>query len=150
MVPAVRGLFQAVRAEQSPERMIKALLRLVTIWFRYGESESVLAEVEYQLVSTPITSWLCAIPQLIARLGTKHRDLQGVLVGLLKSIASSYPHAIIWPLMTASQTINQEHQEAAKVIMNHIATMRDGATLVSQAETVGRELIRVSISWMEK
>ena len=130
--------------------MIKALLRLVTIWFRYGESDSVLAEAEYQLISTPISSWLAAIPQLIARLGRKQSRLLAVLISRLKSVASESHHAIIWPLMTASQTSNQEHQEAAKVIMNHIATMRDGATLVSQADTVGKELIRVSISWAEK
>ena len=129
--------------------MIKALLRLVTVWFRYGESESVLIEVEQQLVPTPVSSWLTAVPQLIARLGTQHRDLQAVLIGLLKTIASAVPHAVIWPLLTASQS-KAEHQDAARVIMDHIATMKDGGTLVKQAETVGRELIRVSTSWMEK
>lgn len=129
--------------------MIKAILRLVTVWFRYGESESVLIEAELQLVSTPVSSWLTAVPQLIARLGTQHRELQGVLIGLLKNIASAFPHAIIWPLMTASQS-KAEHQDAARIIMEHIATMKDGGSLVKQAETIGRELIRVSTSWLEK
>jgi FKBP12-rapamycin complex-associated protein len=130
--------------------MIKALLRLVTLWFRYGESPSVLIEVSSQLSSTPISSWLMAIPQLIARLGTIHKDLQGVLINLLKDIASHYPHAVIWPLLTASQTKKVEHDEAARVIMDYICTMPDGSRLVSQAELVGRELIRTSISWLEK
>lgn len=150
VVPALRGLFQAVRSPETPERMIRALLRLVTLWFQYGQSTSVLLEVQQQLIQTPITCWLMAIPQLIARLGTPHKDLQGVLIELLKNIASRYPHAIIWPLLTASQTKKVEHEEAAQVIMDYICSMPDGTRLVSQAELVGRELIRTSISWMEK
>lgn len=144
------GLFQAIRAQDTPEKMIKSLLRLVTVWFRYGESQSVLVEVEQQLLTTPINSWLMAIPQLIARLGTQHKDLQGVLIDLLKNIASHFPHAVIWPLLTASQTKKKEHEDAARVIMDYICSMPDGTRLVSQAELVGRELIRTSISWMEK
>jgi FKBP12-rapamycin complex-associated protein len=143
-------LFQAVRSQETPEKMIKAILRLVTVWFRYGESESVLIEVEQQLLTTPINSWLMAIPQLIARLGTRHKDLQGVLIDLLKNIASHFPHAVIWPLLTARQTRKEEHEEGARVVMNYICSMPDGTRLVNQAELVGRELIRTSISWMEK
>lgn len=150
VVPAVRGLFHSVRAQDSPEKMIKALLRLVTIWFRYGESESVLVEVEAQLVNTPTKAWLMAIPQLIARLGTKHKELQGLLIDLLKNIASRFPHAIIWPLFTASQTNKVEHQEAAEEIMNYICTMSDGTRLVNQAQLVGRELIRTSLGSTER
>jgi FKBP12-rapamycin complex-associated protein len=150
VVPAVRGLFHSIRAQDSPEKMIKALLRLVTIWFRYGESESVLIEVEAQLVNTPTKAWLMAIPQLIARLGTQHKELQGLLIDLLKNIASRFPHAIIWPLFTASQTNKFEHQEAARDIMNYICTMSDGTRLVSQAQLVGRELIRASLSLIER
>lgn len=150
VVPAVRGLFHSIRAQDSPEKMIKALLRLVTIWFRYGESESVLVEVEAQLVNTPTKAWLMAIPQLIARLGTKHKELQGLLIDLLKNIASRFPHAIIWPLFTASQTNKVEHQEAAREIMNYICTMSDGTRLVNQAQLVGRELIRTSLSATER
>lgn len=130
--------------------MIKALLRLVTVWFRYGESNAVLIEVEAQLVNTDDSCWLMAIPQLIARLGTPHAALQGVLIGLLKNIASRFPHAVIWPLLTASQTKRKENEDAARVIMDYICSMPDGSRLVSQAELVGRELIRTSISWMEK
>lgn len=130
--------------------MIKALLRLVTIWFRYGESESVLVEVEAQLVNTPTKAWLMAIPQLIARLGTKHKELQGLLIDLLKNIASKFPHAIVWPLFTATQTNKIEHQEAAREIMNYICTMSDGTRLVNQAQMVGRELIRTSLLSAER
>ena len=130
--------------------MIKALLRLVTIWFRYGENESVLVEVERQLAETSISSWLMAIPQLIARLGTPHQELQGLLIELLRNIARQFPHAVIWPLLTASQTRKQEHEKAARMIMNYICQMQDGTRLVLQAELVGRELIRTSISWLEK
>ena len=150
VVPAIRALFQAIRSRDTPERLIKVLLRLVTLWFRYGESESVLVEVRQQLASTPTSSWLLAIPQLIARLGTMHEELQGVLVQLLKNIASIYPHAVIWPLLTASQTKKVEHERAARLVMNYICSMPDGSRLVDQAELVGRELIRTSISWLEK
>ena len=147
---SLQGLFQAVRANDTPERRIRGLLRLVTLWFSYGEASSVLAEVNYQLKATSISSWLVAIPQLIARLGTRHEDLRGALVELLKNIASQYPHAVIWPLLTASHTKKAEDQNAARLVMDYICTMSDGTRLVQQAEMVGRELIRASISWMEK
>jgi FKBP12-rapamycin complex-associated protein len=91
-----------------------------------------------------------ALPQLIARLGTTHKELQGVLINLLKDISSQYPHGVIWPLLTASQTNKVEHDGAARVIMDHICSMSDGTRLVAQAELVGRELIRTSISWLER
>ncbi|OWZ32832.1 phosphatidylinositol 3-kinase [Cryptococcus neoformans AD2-60a] len=150
IVPALRGLFQAARTKESPEFVIKALLRLVTLWFRFGENQAVLVEVENQLHITDVEPWLSAIPQLIARLGTPQKDLQCTLIKLLKTISSHYPHAVIWPLLTATQTRKVEHQEAARVIMDYICTMADGARLVDQAELVGRELIRTSISWLEK
>ncbi|WWD22809.1 hypothetical protein CI109_107303 [Kwoniella shandongensis] len=150
IVPAIRGLFQAARTRESPEYVIKALLRLVTLWFRFGEAQAVLVEVENQLNLTAIDLWLSAIPQLIARLGTHHKALQSTLLTLLKNISSQYPHAVIWPLLTATETQTVEHQEAARVIMNFICTMPDGTRLVDQAELVGKELIRISISWMER
>ncbi|WVF66281.1 hypothetical protein IAT40_001021 [Kwoniella sp. CBS 6097] len=150
IVPAIRGLFLASRTKESPEFVIKALLRLVTLWFRFGENTAVLVEVENQLNITPVEPWLSAIPQLIARLGTPHRELQHTLISLLKDIASHYPHAVIWPLLTATQTRKVEHQDGARVIMSFICTMPDGIRLVDQAELVGKELIRTSCSWLEK
>ncbi|EIW71794.1 hypothetical protein TREMEDRAFT_67963 [Tremella mesenterica DSM 1558] len=154
VVPAIRGLFQAVRSPESPEKGIKALLRLVTLWHRFGESESVLLEVSAQLGETSVASWLNAIPQLIARLGTKHRDLQALLIELLKNIANQFPHAVIWPLLTASQTkvhdAHDKNEGGARVIMDHICSMPNGTRLISQAELVGTELIRTSVSWLEK
>ncbi|WVQ93902.1 hypothetical protein IAU59_000980 [Kwoniella sp. CBS 9459] len=150
IVPAIRGLFVASRTKESPEFVIKALLRLVTLWFRFGENTAVLAEVENQLNITPVEPWLSAIPQLIARLGTPHKELQHTLIDLLKDIASHYPHAVIWPLLTATQTRKVEHQDGARAIMSFICTMPDGIRLVDQAELVGRELIRTSCSWLEK
>lgn len=149
-MPAIRGLFQAVRSPESPEKGIKALLRLVTLWHRFGESDSVLLEVSSQLAATSVASWLDAIPQLIARLGTKHKDLQALLIELLKNIANQYPHAVIWPLMTASQTKAAEGEAGARVIMDFICTMPNGVRLIHQAELVGTELIRSSNSWLEK
>ncbi|OCF43750.1 phosphatidylinositol 3-kinase [Kwoniella heveanensis CBS 569] len=150
MVPAIRaGLFLASRTKESPEFVIKALLRLVTLWFRFGENTAVLVEVENQLNVTPVEPWLSAIPQLIARLGTPHKELQHTLINLLKDIASHYPHAVIWPLLTATQTRKVEHQDGARVIMSFICTMPDGIRLVDQAELVGKELIRTSLAWHE-
>ncbi|KAK8844641.1 hypothetical protein IAR55_006488 [Kwoniella newhampshirensis] len=150
IVPSLRGLFQAARTRESPEHIIKALLRLVTLWFRFGESQAVLVEVENQLRLTAVEPWLSAIPQLIARLGTPHKALQLTLLNLLRDISSHYPHAVIWPLLTAAQTQQTDHQGAARVVMDFICTMPDGTRLVDQAELVGGELIRISISWMER
>ncbi|WWC85668.1 uncharacterized protein L201_000534 [Kwoniella dendrophila CBS 6074] len=150
IVPAIRGLFLAARTKENPEYVIKALLKLVTLWFVFGENTSVLVEVENQLSITSVEPWLSAIPQLIARLGTPHKDLQYTLINLLKGIASQYPHAVIWPLLTATQTSKTEHQNAARVITNFICTMPDGIRLVDQAELVGKELIRTSASLLEK
>lgn len=150
MTPAVQALLAALDQQTHPERVIKCLLRLVTLWFRYGENKSVIAAIKTRLHDTPLHSWLNAIPQLIARLGTPHKELQGVLVDLLKRIAGQYPHAVIWPLLTASQTGRKENEDAATEIMAYISTLPDGASLVQQARLVGRELIRTSSSWLEK
>lgn len=146
----MKALLSALDRQDHPERVIRCLLRLVTLWFRYGEAASVTAAVQDKLNNTPLYSWLNAIPQLIARLGTPHLQLQCVLLSLLKKLAGQYPHAVIWPLLTASQTGRAENEQAARVIMDYISTLPDGTTLVKQAKLVGRELIRTSISWQEK
>lgn len=84
LISSCIGLFQAARTKESPEFVIKALLRLVTLWFRFGENQAVLVEVENQLHITDVEPWLSAIPQLIARLGTPQKDLQCTLIKLLK------------------------------------------------------------------
>ncbi|WVR03316.1 hypothetical protein IAU60_000307 [Kwoniella sp. DSM 27419] len=150
ILPALKGLFIAIRAHENPEFIIKALLKLIPLWFRFGDNQAVLDLVKAQLALTPVEPWLSALPQLIARLGTPDADLRHTLISLLKSITSQYPHAVIWPLLTATQTRKTEHQEGAKGIMGFICSMPDGSRLVEQAELVGKELIRTSSSSLER
>jgi FKBP12-rapamycin complex-associated protein len=118
----------------------------VTLWFRFGADETIQYEIRHQLSTTPVTGWLHAIPQLIARLGVDNDSLRATLVDLLKRVSFQYPHSMIWPL-TAAQII---HKQAAVEIMDHICSLPDGSRLVAQAKMVSKELIRTSTSWLEK
>jgi FKBP12-rapamycin complex-associated protein len=145
------ALFQCIKVEAGPEQSVKATLLALTLWFRFGGTErKVLTTVKAYLKETPTRTWLPAIPQLIARLGAKDMALRYSLIDFLMQIAGTYADALIWPLLTASQTPRSVHQSAALDIMQQMAASPELTTMIKQAQMVGKELILSAISPVER
>jgi FKBP12-rapamycin complex-associated protein len=110
----------------------------------------VLKAVKSYLQETPCATWLSAIPQLIARLGARDLSLRGSLIEFLLRLSSTFGDALIWPLLTASQTPRSVHQSSALTIMHQVGALPRYSKMVKQAQVVGKDLILSAITPTER
>lgn len=144
-VPAVHGFVRSISL--SAENSLQDTLRLLTLWFDYGQWSDVYEALAEGIKSIQIDNWLQVIPQLIARIDTP-RSLVGRLVHqLLVDIGKAHPQALIYPLTVASKSNVTARQAAANKVLKTMCERN--ANLVQQAMLVSEELIRVAILWHE-
>lgn len=144
-VPSVQGFVRSISL--SVENSLQDTLRLLTLWFDYGQWSDVYEALTEGIKSIQIDNWLQVIPQLIARIDTP-RSLVGRLVHqLLVDIGKAHPQALIYPLTVASKSNVSARQAAANKILKSMCERN--ANLVQQAMLVSEELIRVAILWHE-
>nr|KAG5704724.1 hypothetical protein BaRGS_005180 [Batillaria attramentaria] len=144
-VPAVQCFVRSISL--SVDNSLQDTLRLLTLWFDYGQSPDVYEALTEGIKSIQIDNWLQVIPQLIARIDTP-RSLVGRLVHqLLVDIGKAHPQALIYPLTVASKSNVPARQAAANKVLKTMCERN--ANLVQQAMLVSEELIRVAILWHE-
>lgn len=132
---SVPVLFQSIKLRTSAEQSIKATLLALMQWFKHGSNPRVLEFVKEEMRTTPTVAWLPTITQLIARLGAKDVQLRESLVKFLLRMAEDYADALIWPLLTASQTPRSVHQGAARSIMKRMTAIPKYSKMVEQVVT---------------
>ncbi|XP_046989267.1 serine/threonine-protein kinase mTOR isoform X1 [Schistocerca americana] len=144
-VPAVEGFFRSIALSHGSS--LQDTLRLLTLWFDYGQCNEVYEALVEGIRTIDIDTWLQVIPQLIARIDTP-RVLVGRLIHhLLIDIGKKHPQALVYPLTVATKSASLSRRNAANKILN---SMREHSSLlVSQAILVSDELIRVAILWHE-
>lgn len=145
-VPAVEGFFRSINLLQG--NSLQDTLRLLTLWFDYGQYPEVYDALVEGMKLIEINTWLQVIPQLIARIDT-HRTLVGQLIHqLLIDIGKQHPQALVYPLTVASKSASLARKKAAHKILNSMSD--HSPTLVQQALMCSEELIRVAILWHEQ
>lgn len=145
-VPAVEGFFRSINLLQG--NSLQDTLRLLTLWFDYGQYPEVFDALVEGMKIIPINTWLQVIPQLIARIDT-HRSLVGQLIHqLLVDIGKTHPQALVYPLTVASKSASISRKKAAHRILGSMSD--HSPTLVEQAVMCSDELIRVAILWHEQ
>lgn len=145
-VPAVEGFFRSINLLQG--NSLQDTLRLLTLWFDYGQYPEVFDALVDGMKLIEINTWLQVIPQLIARIDT-HRSLVGQLIHqLLIDIGKSHPQALVYPLTVASKSASIARKKAAHKILSSMSD--HSPTLVEQAVMCSEELIRVAILWHEQ
>lgn len=145
-VPAVEGFFRSINLLQG--NSLQDTLRLLTLWFEYGQYTEVYDALVDGMKLIEINTWLQVIPQLIARIDT-HRSLVGSLVHqLLIDIGKQHPQALVYPLTVASKSAAPQRKKAANKILHSMSD--HSPTLVQQALMCSEELIRVAILWHEQ
>jgi FKBP12-rapamycin complex-associated protein len=148
IVSTIEGLFRAV--ELGEDRLgTQDVLRIMSIWFDFGHKNKVLRAVISGAERCPSTAWLRVVPQLIARLGTCHRDIRASVTQLVQKIAEQFPHALIYPLTVSEKGGRDPYRKAAaRSILNAIREAHPA--LVDQASLISDELVRIAILWAEK
>ncbi|KAK0063750.1 serine/threonine-protein kinase mTOR-like isoform X1 [Biomphalaria pfeifferi] len=142
---AVHGFFRSIGL--SSQNSLQDSLRLLTLWFDYGQWPEVYDMMNEGIKSIQIDNWLQVIPQLIARIDTPRSLVQRLIHQLLIEIGKAHPQALIYPLTVASKSNAPLRQAAANKILKSMCERSQ--TLVSQAMLVSEELIRVAILWHE-
>ncbi|XP_059160425.1 serine/threonine-protein kinase mTOR-like [Physella acuta] len=144
-IPAVHGFFKSISL--STQNSLQDTLRLLTLWFDYGQWPEVFEMMSDGIKSIQIDNWLQVIPQLIARIDTPRSLVQRLVHQLLIEIGKAHPQALIYPLTVASKSNATLRQAAANKILKCMCERSQN--LVAQAMLVSEELIRVAILWHE-
>ncbi|GLD98608.1 hypothetical protein PINS_up007325 [Pythium insidiosum] len=145
--PAIQGFFKSIAFGYKRYDVTKDVLRLLTLWFNHGHLADVHASMIAGFNDVSIDTWLDVIPQLIARIDSPNAKMNELLHELLSRIGLAHPQALIYPITVASKATNPSRKSAAEGIL--AAVRRHSAKLVSEADMVSRELIRVAILWNE-
>jgi len=146
LVPAVAGFFRSIALAPQSESL-QDTLRLLTLWFKYGDKKKVEEALVEGFNTVSIDTWLQVIPQLIARIHSPMPSVARLIHDLLTNVGKEHPQALVYPLSVASKSQASTRASAANSILDkmrkHYNSLVDAALLVS------KELIRVAILWHE-
>ncbi|KAJ7435254.1 FAT domain-containing protein [Mycena latifolia] len=145
VVQSIEGFFRSISLRN--EDALQDILRLLTLWFKYGAHDEVSHAIASGFSTVKIDTWLPVIPQIIARIQTPHASIRRNINNLLTEVGKSHPQALIYPLTVGSKSPSESRKNAALAIMDRLR--EHSATIVEQARIVSRELIRVAILWHE-
>lgn len=145
-VPAVRGFFRSVSLSGGGNSL-QDTLRLLNLWFNYGQWSEVYDALVDGIKSIRIDTWLQVIPQLIARVDTPKQSVGRLIHQLLADIGREHPQALIYPLTVASKSTAAARHRAANAVLKGVC--EHSCRLVHQALMVSEELVRVAILWHE-
>ena len=146
-IPAVRGLFKSIILSKA-KHCLQNTLRLLTLWFEYGQYREVYEALSEGVRTVPVEVWLQVLPQLIARIDSQKPLVPQLIRHLLIDVGRQHPQALIYPLVVASKSVVKDRELAANRVLNQMK--EHSHTLVQQAMLVSEELIRISILWHEK
>ena len=146
-IPAVKGLLKSIVLSKA-KHCLQNTLRLLTLWFEYGQYREVYETLSEGIRTVPIEVWLQVLPQLIARIDSPRPLVHQLIRHLLIDVGRQHPQALIYPLVVASKSVVREREIAAQRVLNNMK--EHNHTLVQQAMLVSEELIRISILWHEK
>ncbi|PNF25178.1 Serine/threonine-protein kinase mTOR, partial [Cryptotermes secundus] len=144
-VPAVEGFFRSIALSHGSS--LQDTLRLLTLWFDYGQWPEVYDAIVEGIRTIEIDTWLQVIPQLIARIDTPRALVGRLIHHLLIDIGKHHPQALVYPLTVASKSASMARRNAANKILKNMC--EHSPVLVQQAVMVSDELIRVAILWHE-
>ena len=147
LIASIHGFFQCIAL--SPEQSLQDTLRVLTLWFKYGDIPQAITTLKegFELVS--IDTWLQVIPQIIARIHSSASHIRKIIQELLSKVARCHPQALVFPLIVASKSTSSHNNsnDGAQIILNQMK--KHSRQLVEQTSMVSYELIRVSIVWHE-
>ena len=145
IVPSIRGFFRSIALASG--NSLQDTLRLLTLWFKFGNLEHVADAVHEGFGTVSVDTWLEVIPQIIARISAHSTPVRRLIHHLLSDVGAAHPQALVYPLTVATKSPHALRRDAAMAIMD---TMREhNPVLVDQALIVSNELIRIAILWYE-
>ncbi len=145
LVNAAEGFLRAIALGRYHESALvqENMLHLISILFTHGHIPEVHAVLSSGLATSSVDSWLCVLPQLIARINIKHECSRAVLHSLLDRLGRHHPQALVYPMCVALKSPRSSRREAATMLIANLQQYY--AKLVSDALLVSDELVNVAI-----
>lgn len=88
-VSAVQCFFRSIALSKGSN--LQDTLRLLTLWFDYGQSSDVCDALSEGIKTVPIETWLQVIPQLMARIDTPRQLINRLIIQLLTDVGKVHP-----------------------------------------------------------
>ncbi|KZT51925.1 phosphatidylinositol 3-kinase [Calocera cornea HHB12733] len=146
IIAATRGFFRSISLRQ--DNALQDTLRILTLWFKYGQQQDVNGAIAEGFTSVDIDTWLDVIPQIIARIQMPNPNIRRLINQLLSDLGKAHPQALVYPLAVASKSPSLARKNAALYVLDR---MREHSKeVVDQALMVSKELVRVAILWHEQ
>jgi FKBP12-rapamycin complex-associated protein len=118
--PAIQGFFRSISLGR--DRSLQDILRLLTLWFKYGARPDVEAALIDGFNSISIDTWLDVVPQLIARIHSPQPPVRRLIHELLTRVGRAHPQALVYPLTVASKSPVPTRKEAAIKILDKVSS----------------------------
>ncbi|CAB3408784.1 unnamed protein product [Caenorhabditis bovis] len=133
----------------APGSRLEDTLRLLQLWFDYGEHDEVYKKLADNVVDLPIATWLEVVPQLMARLDSSDevKPVQ-LVIKVLAEISKAQPQSLIYALTVASRSSDRHRLKNAQTILAKM--YEHHPKLVDECRMVSEELVRCAILWHEK
>jgi FKBP12-rapamycin complex-associated protein len=147
IVNAINGYFKSISLSQSSFSQ-QDILRLLTLWFKYGQIKPVETSLIDGFETVNIDTWLLVIPQLIARVHSDNISVKRLVHDLLSKIGKAHPQALIYPFTVCAKSKTQKRRAAAETLLDKMRI--HSSTLVDQALLVSDELIRIGNNLYKK
>jgi len=164
LISSIDGFFHCISL--SPYQSLQDTLRILTLWFKYGDRPQAIQTIRNGFDLVSIDTWLQVIPQIIARIHSPALHISKLIKELLIKVGRAHPQALVFPLTVASQSKSDNNNsdknnnnillssnedelssDASYIILNDLK--KHSNELVKETSMVSKELIRVSIVWHE-
>ncbi|KAL7669107.1 hypothetical protein ACOME3_009776 [Neoechinorhynchus agilis] len=126
---AIDHFFESVLL--SNENQLQNLLRLLTVWFKFGDEDSVADKINERKLQISETAWLQVIPQLIARIDCIKSKVRESVQKILIQVGKRHPQALIYPLAVTSKSNISTRSQAANEVLSDMC--KHSKELVEQA-----------------
>lgn len=148
-VAAINGFVHAISLGGNDiTKTLQNLLRLIKLWFAYGDQTEQEKLIRESFEKIDVTSWLAVLPQILARIDIKNQTIRIMMFDLLDKIGRHEPQALLYPLCMMLRMHSPERRKCAEHLKNSM--MEHSALLMTQALQVCNELIRSAILLTEQ
>lgn len=155
MARALEGFIQSIRCVEhnAAHNTLQDVLRVLTVWFRYGEHQDVSNVVQKRgqgpFADVDVDTWLQVIPQIVARIDIPTEKVRQQICDLLTRIGREHPQSLLFSLLVSEKADSGTRLSAAHKIMSEMKS-KPVLNLINDARLVSRELDRIAVLWNEE
>ncbi|KAJ9460065.1 Serine/threonine-protein kinase TOR [Diplonema papillatum] len=151
LVQSLRGFYSSLEHLEDESFCVPNLLRILNIWFRYAQHDTIASELLRGQRAIPVSIWIYVLPQLVARVSFPQPRVREQVENLLVTLGSQYPHHVVYPITVCAvhgDSSNPLKRRCAQQILDRLSH-GEREKIFIQAKIVSQGLIKTAISWAE-